>query len=78
MESKEHNSKEKKNAARQPRKEECQILKDKQQVKKMFDTRPQNEEGKLEEENREQIIKRKKKDKVHCSLSFSFAFYLGG
>ena len=37
------------------RKDERQIMKDKQQVKKeekMFDTRPQNEEGKLERENR--------------------------
>ena len=73
IESKEFNSKDKRKMQHpnqeEWRKEGRQILSDKQQVKKnMFETRPLNEEGKLEQENREEGMQRKNKDKLHCSL----------
>ena len=57
------------------RKEECQIFKDKQQVrkKKKIDT---TKKEKLEQKNREEGMKRKiKKNKVQCSFNNLFVFF---
>ena len=71
--SKELNSKDKKKMwhpdQEDRRKEGCQILKDKQQVrkkeKKMFDTKgPRTKKEKIEQENREEGMKRKRRKNV--------------